>query len=192
MALLFLAPALVVGGKCLLRNYKILVLVIMIPYFIFTSGVVFEATKCTNIDSVYIPYSHALSASRVDSTGLYTSADVEVRDWIVDNGISAYTRSDLWAGILINEKVGNYAHTGAVYPYFLYNSKGRGDIDDTPDEFYIFLRERNTIREELTINILGRVGTRNIESYDAVNFDEVLAGRSIVYQVGNAMVYGPR
>jgi len=192
LVLLFMAPAIIVGGKLILRNYKAIVIGVLIPYFIFTSGVVYELTGSTNLHSVTVPYSHALSAARTDSTGLFTDNDMAARDWVADN--AAYpVYGDLWGSTAVLEKQTNLSfevnrQMKDKLVVVLWIFEGRFNI--IPNDCHILLRERNTENRELTY-LLG-VGLRAIRSYDEVGFDKDIADRPIVFQAGNAIVYGPK
>lgn len=83
LALLFLAPAFIAGGKLVFRRVEILVCIVLIPYFLFNAGVPFEATKQEMSRNTDIPYYIPLSSQRVDLTGNFTEDDLEMRKWIV-------------------------------------------------------------------------------------------------------------
>ena len=190
LALLFMAPAIVVGGKLLLRNYKVLVIGVLIPYFVFTSGAMFELTKSTNISTIEIPYTHALSAIRMDTAPVLTHSDIIVRDWVKANdkfpiygdvgGTNALLAVQSNLGLDVNKLLDKWLVTWFVF------RKGR--LDPVPDDYYIMLRERNVEREELTHQI--GVGLRRIQSYDEAGFYKILENRPIIFQSGNARVYG--
>ena len=87
LALFGLAPLIVVGATAVFRNLKVVVVVLLIPYVILTTGAAFELAKETNITSVTAPYSVALSNYRIHATGEYTAGDAEVAKWIEKNNI---------------------------------------------------------------------------------------------------------
>jgi uncharacterized membrane protein len=58
------------------------VLVIMIPYFIFNSGVAFELSRSQTTSFINMPYSIALSSYRLDVTSVFTKQDVTAADWL--------------------------------------------------------------------------------------------------------------
>jgi len=190
LALLFMAPTIIVGGKLLFRSYKILAIGVLIPYFLFTSGAVFELSKSTNISVIDIPYTHALSATRMDTAAVFTENDIIVRDWVKTNamfpicgdigGANAIlsVQSNLGPGV-------NKLLTDWIVIWFVYRD---GRLDPIPDDHYVIVRERNTETQTLTYQ-LG-VGLRMIQSYEEAGFYKVLDGREVVFQSGNAMVYG--
>jgi len=179
-ALFLIAPALILGGRIVFRDYRILVICLLIPYFLFTSGLIFEAAKIDNIERLEIPYVHAFSAVRVDTTGVFTKNDGEVRDWMAGNrieGIEVF--GDVHSIYFLIEKWGPAVG-------LQYITLG----EEIPEGSYLYLRERNEQKEELTF--WSGVGTRKKVSYEELNFKEVLEGRNILKQAGNAKVYGPK
>lgn len=194
LVLLFMSPAAIVGGKLIFRNYKVLTIAILIPYFLFTTGVIFEATKIKDLTVITLPYSHALSANRIDSTGIYTANDIAARDWVkANNKFPVY--GDMWGATAIFEVQSNMADgvnkllqgDNRIVHVFVYPNNAPGP-EPVMDNAYIFLRERNTEKKEITYQT--GVGLRRIRSYEDAGFLEVLEGREIIYQAGNAIVYG--
>lgn len=195
LILLFMAPAMIVGGKLVFRNYKLLTIVVLIPYFLFTSGAIFEVVKIQSVYRITIPYSHSLSAVRLDTTALFTDNDIVARDWVKANGkFPVY--GDMWGSTAMFEVQSNLdlsgvnvmLEKGLVYTFkFIETSALPNPI---PDDSYILLRERNTEKRAITYQV--GVGLRRTVGYDEVGFGEVLAGRVVLFQSGNAVVYGMR
>jgi len=184
LALIFSAPAIILGGKLVLRNYKILTLCILIPYFMFTSGLIFEATQQDDVSKVNIPYSLSLSATRVDVTGIYTKNDGIVRDWIVEHD-KAPLSTDMWGGSFMAEKIGDFGVKSGLYYFRI------GNIGDSIRTYhYIFMRERNEILQEITF--YTGIGLRQTMSYAEAGIYEALEGREVIFQSGQAKVYGPK
>lgn len=102
LVLLFMSPAAIIGGKLIFRNYKVLAIVVLIPYFVFTSGAVFEMAKIEDLTVITVPYSHALSATRIDSTAVFTDNDIDVRDWVKANGAFPIY-GDMWGSTAMFE-----------------------------------------------------------------------------------------
>ncbi len=61
---------------------QFLVLVVLIPYFIFNSGVVFELSRSQTANFINMPYSIALSSYRVDVTTTFTKQDTIAANWL--------------------------------------------------------------------------------------------------------------
>ncbi len=196
LALLFMAPALVVGGKLILRSYKTVALAILIPYFIFTSGVMFEAARISDLTSITVPYSHALSGQRIDSTALLTANDVAARDWVKShNAFPVY--GDMWGATAMFEVQSNLSEgtnemlsPDKTYVNVLIFREDAEKPELVPDNSYILLRERNVERSELTYQT--GVGLRRTRTFTDAQFYNVLEGRRIVFRSGDARVYGPK
>ena len=90
------------------RNMKILSLGLIIPYFVFTSGAMFELTQQTNINQINMPYSISLSNHRVDMVGVFTENDLKVRDWAVENNLVINMYADTHSQLILWEKAYTY------------------------------------------------------------------------------------
>ena len=181
LALFLLAPLFVLGGKAIFRNYKLLTLCLIIPYFLFTSGLVFEATQQTDISTVNMPYSIILSNHRVDMVGVFTKNDMAVRDWAIDNNIGAITYADTHSQLLLWEKEWSLWKDLRV-------ALRTGEFK-TGD--YIFLSERNN--RDRAIILRPRDGTstsgrRDSYSYEEIGLDKYFTKDRIVYQQGDACI----
>ena len=153
ITLFFLAPTLILGGKLIFRNLKVLTLCLLIPYFLFTSGLVCELTGYIDISNADIPYSVALSNHRVDLGGSLTHSDKVARDWAVDN--ERYPIYADWYGLLfLHERMGVGAGDLDMLPT---------DLSDLPDNCYIFLRERNAA--EKSVILWSGIGLREQYGY---------------------------
>jgi len=146
LSLLVLAPAAIIGGKLILRNIKVLTVCVLIPYFMFTSGLVFEIANA-EVTGVDIPYSVALSDHRIDLGGSLEHDDEVVRDWIV--GSDKFPVYADWYGLLfLKERCGIAVDTVLQLPSDL----------EIPEGSYVFLRGRN-VREQSVVVWTG-VGQR--------------------------------
>jgi uncharacterized membrane protein len=68
------------------RRYSAFItLVVLIPYFLFNSGLVYEVTSQDITDSIDTPYSIALSSYRLDLTGIFTQQDGAAAAWLSQN-----------------------------------------------------------------------------------------------------------
>lgn len=172
IALFALAPAFVLGGILLLRSERVLVLVVLVPYFLFTTGFIFEVTGHDTIDQVDIPYAVALSNHRLDLGGSITDSDRMVRDYIVENNIRPVF-ADFYGYLLLQERVG--FDSGIV-------TLNR-DLETLPSGSYVFLRERNEV-DKLMTQWAG-IGLRRIVHY-TIGQPHTENPSSLVYAVGNA------
>lgn len=187
IVLFLLAPVFILGGQAIFRNFKALTICLIIPYFLFTSGFVFEATQQTDIGRVNMPYSVSLSNYRVDMIGVFTSNDIAVRDWADDN-ISGWIYADTHSYLLLAER-----HLMVPYwsiPEGLTTGVFRGGR-------YFFLSERNTqwgilsLRpgEYEEIYLSGPTsGLRVSYSYAEIGMDKVIAEGKIIYRRGDAFI----
>ena len=179
IALLTLAPAFILGGLAVLKKPWLLVLLIMIPYLLFTSGFIFEVSHQTKV-SADLPYTHALSAERVDTTGVFTENDGIVKDWLVNNTQARPIIAD-WHTLTLLQDTLSTAKDLDVFP---------SDLKDVTGNYYIFLRERNEKYQE--IGYWSNIGTMRGVSYKEAGINLVLEGRQIIYQAGLAKLYGPK
>lgn len=171
ICLLVLAPCFVLGVRLVFRK-EIVSVIILILYFLFTSGTVFEATKRESCSSLDIPYSYTLSAHRVPVTGIFTNADAAARAFIEDKGLFPVC-SDLWGFQFLYEKLGD-------------NSR---QISEDAKCSYIFLTEWNGRNRKLST--WKGVGLRGSVPISEEPYWDILKGRSLLYQAGEARVYGP-
>lgn len=197
IALLSIAPAIVIGGLALFRNYKVLVLGLLIPYFIFTSGVVFEVIKSENASTLDIPYSYSLSGTRTSITGVFYDTDALAREWVKKNEATPIY-SDMWGDIFLREEMGTRRDdinpfAVAFYPegsIDLVQMSAANALLAISDENYIFLREWNGTSQKI-VRYSG-IGLRDIVTYEESGMSILIEDREILFQSGNAKVYSPR
>jgi len=109
-------------------------LIVLVPYFLFTSGIIFEVTRQPDVESVTAPYSVGLSDYRIDLGATTTVDDIKVRDYIVEHELFPIN-SDAHGANLLQEAM------GPMGP--------RSDLNialpkaPQPLEGYIFVRSRN-------------------------------------------------
>lgn len=167
LSLFMLAPLLVVALK---PKY---LLIILVSYFLFTSGFIFEVTKQPSIEQITIPYNVGLSDYRIDLGASITEDDVKVRDYIYENKLFPVF-TDIHGAELIGEKIGwrNDLHVPLTR-------------NPTPVTFgYAFIRSRNI--QEGTFTIWYGVGRKKYidpKEYYGIDWDE-----NIIYQSGNARI----
>ena len=106
ITLLLLAPLFIFGGETIALgivklfracskgfvslkgklNYRTLawfpVVVILIPYFIFNTGIIFELSRSQTIYFINMPYSIALSSYRLDLNTVFTRQDLTAASWL--------------------------------------------------------------------------------------------------------------
>jgi len=176
LSLFLLAPAFIVGGELVFRNLKVVAVCILIPYFLFTSGFVFEAIKSEEITKLDIPYSVPLSDYRIDLGGSPTQNDMLVRDWIAENDPTPLY-ADYFGVLFLQETLG----TKKIYclPEDCIAASWNMEDMDIPEGSFIFLRERGVA------TFWAGIGLRRQYTYDEIGLDKF---GDIVYSVGKAEV----
>lgn len=121
----------------------LIALVIMLPYFIFCSGLVFELSGQSVTDRVDTPYSIALSKYRIDLTSAFTTADGVAAAWLAQkSGTDSAVFSD--------------DHTIRFLEYMDVQARQNSlTVEDAHHlaSSYIFLTTWNVARGEATIAI---------------------------------------
>ena len=180
-ALIALIPSIAVGGRYIFRNLGVFTICVMIPYFLLTSGFVFEVTK-SEANTVNIPYSIGLSGQRLDLGASITENDFKVIDWLADHdgttigGVNPWPLfSDAVGTSAINEKIG-------YRPDLLRAWYKHSHLMPKPP-WYAFIRERNIQDGEVVI-YMG-IGQRDHYPFDKFDMD---VDKNIIYQVGEARV----
>lgn len=187
LTLFLLAPVFILGAKAIFRNFKVLTVCLIVPYFLFTSGFIFEATQQTDISRVNMPYSISLSNHRVDMVGVFTSNDIAVRDWAVEN-IPGWIYADTHNYLLLAERV--------YMTDFWYLAEAL-KTDNFEGGKYIFLSERNNQTETVTFRpreyeeLYAREPTSGMRisyPYEEVGLDKVISEGRIIYRQGDAFI----
>lgn len=186
LALYFLAPLVVIGGEFVLhklgdRTLPALATCVLVPYFLFTSGAVFELEQKPDISTLNIPYSVALSGHRIDITATSTGNDEKVMEWISENyNDDGKVYADLHGTQILMEWLSPDLQGGYMFL----------DLSKVKDEAWVFLREWNSEHEALVYH--AGIGLRKELSYRELGVDKLLDGRPLLYQVGKSKVYGGR
>jgi uncharacterized membrane protein len=177
LALFFIAPVFIISFDIIPKRQWLLPSV-MIVYFIFTSGLVFEAMKYDNLSKIDVPYSAGLSAGRTGVYASYTHDDVNAVKWIL-------SQEDKESNI-----AGDYNGTLLVFAYDgvdrirQENSWNNYTFDDAPDGSYILLTSWNTQNNrylDSLKNVRGGVGLRRSKDLPELNYDEVFrSGDAVV------------
>lgn len=169
LSLFLVAPAFAVALK---PRY---LLVFLIPYFLFTSGFIFEATKFPNVDRIEIPYSIGLSDHRMDLGATFTKDDIKVREYILSKMLFPLN-SDMWGAYFMLEK------TGEVMGI---NRELYKDPKLFPLEGYIFVRSRNAW--DGTFTVWNGIGCRKYMKPETYGIDW---NENIIFQSGDSRVLG--
>ncbi|MDP6576799.1 MAG: DUF2206 domain-containing protein [Dehalococcoidales bacterium] len=223
IALLLLAPLFILGGegiwlgvRALVRKagtvsvtgdnqvyLRVVTLVVLIPYFLSTSGFIFEATKHEVTDRIDAPYSYALSTPRLDVGGVFNRQDGVGADWLrtrLNEEDAVY--ADLFGWLLLGHEsaiVGDPAIAGLYLTkisswrtniFGAHPSGGLLPLDTilVSRDSYLYFRTRNTQRQELTTYVPGIIGARKSMSFSEVGVNYFIESRNRIYNNGGAQV----
>jgi uncharacterized membrane protein len=208
IALFFLAPFCIIGGEAIWQRasrlsqsissrlkggrgltsqpapiinstpLRLVVLGVLIPYFIFTSGLVSEISG----NELYpgdIPHSLALSSSRLDMP-VFNDGEAEAVAWLarnIDGGTPLY--GDEYGRLLVlYERL--FSQTGSI--------PASGEI---PEDAYVFFRTWNIEKQEMLVVVWPR-RQRQLKHVGLANMTALLDGREVIYDNGNAQIWAPR
>ena len=179
IAIFFLAPMFVLGATVLFKKEVVLVLVLII-YFLFTSGLVFEVTKSSRISQIDTPYSVGLSADRTGVIATYAKSDVRAIEWL---------ESNIQGDTMV---VGDYNGWHLVSAYRgvkrvrADQARFNPTFDNLPDKpAYIFVTDWNNRHGKYIDSLRGvRGGAGLRQSYPLPEFDY-----PVVFQEGNTIIY---
>ncbi|MBM3175509.1 MAG: DUF2206 domain-containing protein [Chloroflexi bacterium] len=125
-------------------HLKFVALAVLIPYFFFTSGVIFEVSKHQVTDRIDIPYSIALSSYRIDLAGVFNQQDGAAAQWLSLN-------------VPHNSKIYVDDHTSQLLKFYGINKEQithyPQDSDKLQDASYAFLSSWNVSKGELTFAV---------------------------------------
>lgn len=110
-----------------------LVIVIVISYFLFSSGFVYEISGSTTTTRMDTPFSFAFSADRVDLIGLPTHDDLSAVKWISQHALPKIPIQSGYDGVLLlwgfgmQDRITNedYVNTRYVFIMSKYSKTGR-------------------------------------------------------------------
>ena len=160
-----------------------LTLAVLIPYFLFTSGFIFEVTKNETTDVIDAPYSIALSSYRLDLAAVSYWRDVAGAEWLAQKlGDGHVSFADSHGYLLLSGQVQLRGRIG-----------GPSETAEPPPDRYMFFRSWNIEKQEVTgcppAGISRRIGLRQ-----SVGFAELpqlvwrIDKSSKIYDNGGAQV----
>jgi uncharacterized membrane protein len=156
------------------------VLAVLIPYFIFNSGAVFELSRSQTTHFINMPYSIALSSHRVDLTTVSNKQDIAAADWVLTAGDKDYP-------ICADHHVGYFgarlggeilAGTSPLDQTFYF-------VKEVPSPSYIYLRTQNIQQRELAITT-GYATRQSVSFDDLPWFVQTLEKSDKIYDNGSA------
>ena len=158
------------------------VLFVLIPYFIFNSGTVFELSRSQTSNFIDTPYSISLSGHRVELTTISNRQDIVAAEWIFAVRNKEYQ-------ILADHHVGWFgAQFGAetiagkrpLNQYFYLS-------EEIPSPSYIYLRTRNIQERELAFNV-SYAARQSVSFDDLPSFALAIIKSDRIYNNGSAQV----
>lgn len=155
---------------------RFLALAILIPYFIFTTGFVFEVGGCKQYCSV--PKSMALSHYRLD-TAVFNQKEADAVAFLVgkiDDNTPVF--GDEHGRLLLYDQL--YGQVGII--------SASGEV---PENALVFLRTRNIQRQEIAVTVF--VGPSGKVEYVTLNhMPSLLKNRHVIYNNGGAQILAPK
>ena len=154
---------------------------LLIAYFMFTSGLIFEVTKSEIINRLDVPYS-AISGDRTGVIGtFFTKNDVETAKWLASNSDNT---SNIYADVNGQLLIGGYLRTWDFV-------NERGLLKEMPsyeikyvEPCYIFLTEWNVKHNRL----VWHNGTVGLREYGDIPWS-MLSKKALIYTQGDARIY---
>jgi hypothetical protein len=142
---------------------RYIILAVLLAYFAFTSGAVYEIFKCDATNRIEVPYSIPLSSERTGLGDVFNADDMNCMRWLISN-----------AGDY--DLIGDY-NTRLLIAGYLQKTQGFTSISD---HSYIFVSSWNT-RHQSYVEGSG-IGLRIIYALP----DNL---GTVVYQSGDARIY---
>jgi len=161
---------------------RFLALGVLIPYFLFNAGFMFEVTKSELYNVVDTPASEALSSYRVDMK-VCNYREHAAMEWLSDVADDKYMIiADDYASLFLSS-----VFYGEVVSSILYNVK------EIPENAYIFLRTWNIEKNEMPDKLIrGQQIRFEHISFDAIpGLSELINSASLIYNNGGAQVLTP-
>ena len=147
------------------KQASITICVLLLAYFVMTSGLVFEVTKSQSTGSINVPYTLALSSERTGILVVYNADDVASAKWLAKNAKEIPIVADYNGFALLMD--------------FYFRSVPPKPVN----AYYIFLTTWNTQHEKMVVG--SGPGLRGYEPLpDLSNAKEVFRkGDAVVYHV---------
>jgi hypothetical protein len=155
------------------KKSRLMVVVILISYFLFTSGFIFEVSKSKAVDKIDIPWNIGLSGERTGVVAIATQDDMNCIKYLQDN----------WDGKA--NIIGDYNARCIVTPFIpvywdLFMGLRKATYEDISDNCFIFVTSWNTEHKAYIEGV--QIGLR--EAYPLRYFTA-----PIVFQSGDAKIY---
>lgn len=166
---------------------KFVTLAVLIPYFLFTSGFIYEVTGQEVTDRIDAPYSIALSSYRLDLAGVFYWQDGAVAQWLTQQAgdeTKVYTDHQAFRSLEF------YEFPGQIVGFPL-------DASKLSEDSYFYFSTWNMIKGELTFFVYQRPGVSISGLRQSISFAEIpglitaIEGRDRIYNNGGAQVLAP-
>jgi uncharacterized membrane protein len=155
---------------------------ILIPYFLFTSGFIYEVTGQKVTDRVDTPYSIALSSYRLDLAGVFYWQDGATARWLSQNGSKE-------ANVYVD------SHSGKILTFYRFPGKTEQlprDAAKFKSANYIYFTAWNISRDEVTFTVSRKPGLRQHISLDDIpGLESAIESKNKIYDNGGAQILAP-
>ena len=151
-------------------------MILLVPYFLFTSGLIFEITGQTLVNTIDTPYSFSLTGRRLNLTLSYRLQDGAAAHWLAEHskaGLPAYEDDLTWA-ILQLQGFSGYL--------------GQYNRDEKPlPPAYLFFSSANNAGDLLAFTKRGYPGQREYMALTALPvLSQVVGSGQRIYDNGGA------
>jgi uncharacterized membrane protein len=163
-------------------NYQALawfpVVVILLPYFIFNSGAVFELSRGQTTNFIDIPYSIALSSYRLDLNTVFTQQDLAAAGWLCK-----IPKEE--APVYVDDNSGKLFINQIDFPCEV--AGVNSDIPKIGSAGYVYLRAWN-VRQNMLTFAAGYATRQSVSFDDLPWFRQILEKADRIYNNGGAQV----
>ena len=214
IALITLAPFCILGGEviwlsltALLRKLKrarpltragaanrdgrfpgLITLFVLIPYFLLTSGLVYEVTGLDITDNIDTPYSIALSSYRLDLSGIFYPQDGIAASWFSRHSDE---KTSLATDQHSHRIIQMHSYRGSLSAIYL--------VDDSlAADSYIYLTRWNVAKNELAFAMYPGLVKTNAGLRKHLSLGEIhwlqaaIDEKDLIYNNGGARILAPR
>jgi uncharacterized membrane protein len=161
---------------------RLIALAVLIPYFLFTSGLIYEVTGQKVTDKVDTPYSIALSSYRLDLAGVFNVRDGAAARWLmqkVTNETNVYVDS----------------HSSKLLTFYEFPGKIEqlpGDAAKLKPYNYVYFTTWNVAKNEVTFTISRQPGLRQNVGFDDIpGLRTAIKSKNLIYEDGGAQILAP-
>ncbi len=166
---------------------KFVTLAVLIPYFLFTSGFIYEVTGQEVTDKIDTPYSIALSSYRLDLAGVFYWQDDAAAQWLTQHAsdeTKVYTDHQAFRPLAVHEFPGQIVGLPL-------------DASKLSEDSYFYFSTWNMSKGELTFGVSQRPGVSISGLRQSISFAEVpglitaMEGKNRIYNNGGAQILAP-